>query len=397
LLPGWILLTLLWLVAMALVVTGEVDREGRPAVRVDGAPQTVFDWSTSACEPTDYPDLPTRVFRNARGQTVLVVSHFVNRRMIGPDPNHLRHLCAPTMQSAQNPDPAAFADHEWIASTYTEDGKTVFALVHDEYQGHLHTGRCPSLVYLKCWYNAITLARSADGGATFVHAAEPPAHLVASSPYTYTPDVGPYGLFSPSNIVFRRSDGHFYTFVYAVKYQAQQLGSCLLRTQDLSDARSWRAWDGRGFSVQFASAYDKPPPDPRRHVCHPVAFDQLGVMTPSSLTYNTYLDEYVLVGTNTAYDPRSRRARSGVYYSLSSDLLNWSPRRLLLESELVETYQCGDRDPLQYPSILDPESNSRNFETVGRRAYLYYTQHRYQNCQPSSNRDLMRVPVNFTR
>jgi hypothetical protein len=46
-----------------------------------------------------------------------------------------------------------------------------------------------------------------------------------------------------------------------------------------------------------------------------------------------------------------------------------------------------------FPSVIDPGSTSRNFETVGKTAYLYYTQFHYTNCQQTLDRDLVRVPI----
>jgi hypothetical protein len=105
----------------------------------------------------------------------------------------------------------------------------------------------------------------------------------------------------------------------------------------------------------------------------------------------------MLVDATTIYDPGKRRDVWGVYFALSDDLVTWSSRKLIFEAELREAFQCGDSDPIQYPSILDPKSPSRNFETTGRRVFLYYTQHHFQNCLPSSDRDLVRVPVEFGR
>jgi hypothetical protein len=50
-------------------------------------------------------------------------------------------------------------------------------------------------------------------------------------------------------------------------------------------------------------------------------------------------------------------------------------------------------DPVHNPSVLDPTSTSRNFETIGKTAYLYYTQFHTQNCQQGPDRDLVRVPI----
>jgi hypothetical protein len=57
------------------------------------------------------------------------------------------------------------------------------------------------------------------------------------------------------------------------------------------------------------------------------------------------------------------------------------------------TYKCGGPDPVHNPSVLDPTSTSRNFETIGKTAYLYYTQFHTQNCQQGPDRDLVRVPI----
>ena len=46
---------------------------------------------------------------------------------------------------------------------YTEDGETVYALIHNEYQGHQHPGYCPQNDYVACWDNSITLGISRDG------------------------------------------------------------------------------------------------------------------------------------------------------------------------------------------------------------------------------------------
>ncbi len=64
---------------------------------------------------------------------------------------------------------------------------------------------------------------------------------------------------------------------------------------------------------------------------------------------------------------------------------------------MPQTYRCGDRDPLFYPSILDPTSGSRNFETSGRRPYLYFTRMHYRACQQTSDRDLVRVQIEFSK
>jgi hypothetical protein len=326
----------------------------------------------------------------------LIASHYVNRAMTGPDLDHLERRCPVIMRSAYDPRPAEFADHEWIASTYTTDGNTVFALIHDEYQGNKHPGRCPSDVYEKCWYNAVTLARSSDGGNSFTHARVPPGHLVAEIPYRYTPDAGRYGVFQPSNIIYRESDGYYYSLAFVERHQAQKPGTCVLRTRDLGDPSSWRAWDGDAFGVRFVNPYVGDATASDDHLCLPASPKQIGTMS-LSLTYSTYFGKYLLVGMAGEYSAQERRTVWGFYYSLSDDLIDWAQRKLIREAEMPWTYRCGDADPLAYPSVLDPKSESRNFETTGRRPYLYFTRFHYANCRQTLDRDLVRVPIEFSK
>ncbi len=362
-------------------------------VKITGLEEVVFDWSQDACAPADIPDVPARAFRDAQGRVQLIASQHTNHRMSGPDLDHLTRDCSVIMPSHYDPDPARFDDSEWIHSTYTLDGTTVFALVHDEYRGHTHPDRCPSGEYLKCWYNAVTLAVSTDGGASYGHA-PPPGHLVASIPYPYVPNSGPAGIFQPSNIVHNPADGYYYALLRTQQYQDQPRGTCVMRTTDLADPKSWRAWGGAGFNVRFINPYLEPNERPQDHICQPVSYDEIQLMV-ESLTFNTYLDSFLLIGTAVEHD-REDNAVSGIYYSTSDDLIDWTPRKLIAEVESRHTYQCGDSDPIAYPSLLDPDSPSRNFETTGKRAYLYFTRFNYESCKETLDRDLVLVPVEFS-
>jgi len=99
---------------------------------------------------------------------------------------------------------------------------------------------------------------------------------------------------------------------------------------------------------------------------------------------------------SSAYNSRRHRVVSGVYYSLSRDLVHWSPRQLLMESQLRQTYRCGGSSPVSYPSAIDPHSPSRNFETTGPRFHLYFTRFNYRRCRQTNDRDLVRVAVAFS-
>jgi hypothetical protein len=350
-------------------------------IKTTGPVQTVFDWTTDRCEDLDIPDLPARAFRGADGHVQLIAAHFVNRRFTGADLDHLTHDCSVILPSDLNPDPAAYDDHEWIAAPYTPDGMTVYALIHDEYHGWEH-GQCAVTSYdPTCWYNAITLAVSTDGGASYVD--HSPPRLVASVPERYVPGQGPAGVFTPSNIVRNPRDGYYYTLAY-VNQRNSYIGNCLLRTKNLADPASWRAWSGIGttFSTTFVDPYGSNP-NPSQHLCTPISRQEPRDLQPNNLTYSTAARQWLLVG----------QALQGVYFSLSADLITWTPPQLFYPAQVTWNYKCGDPDPIAYPSLIDPASTDRNFGTVGSTAYLYFTQFHYSNCQQTLDRDLVRVPI----
>ena len=368
-----------------IVATPSLPQPRNVTIVVAGQPQTVFSWAKDRCEDLDIPDLSARAFRDAQGRVQLIAAHYINRRFIGPDFDHLTHDCSVILRSDLNPDPSAYDDHEWISATYTPDGQTVYALIHDEYQGFEHPGQCTNFSDVGwCLQTSLTLAVSTDDGNTYQHAT-PPA-LVASFPFRYVPDAGNAGARDPSNIVHNERDGYYYAIVNVVQGKpGQPLAvnrDCLIRTNDLSDPSSWRAWSGgTNFDTSFIDPY-RSTADPAAHLCAAVAPDVLDSAL-GSLTYSTYARQWILVEVN----------GGGFYYSLSPDLIHWSGRNLFYPAIVPWTYTCGGPDPVHYPLLIDPNSTSRNFDTMGKTAYLYFTQFHTEGCNQGLNRDLMRVPI----
>jgi hypothetical protein len=364
-----------------------------PPLAIDGREQTVFDYTEDACSPIDIPDAPARAFRDADGRVHLIASHYVTRALVGPSLDAVRHDCRLVLKSRLDGDPSRFTDREWVTAPYTTDGRDVYALVHNEYQGDKHVGQCPSGKYLSCWYNSITLARSTDGGRTFRHALPPPRHLVAAIPYRYQPDGGPIGLFQPSNVV-RRDDGHYYALIHTEAFGSQRAGTCVIRTARLDRPDAWRAWDGDGYDVTFVDPYLDG--GAGGHVCAPVSFPEIVGMT-HSLTYSSYLQRYVLVGQAGRQEPGRRGVVWGFYYSTSANLIDWTPRRLIREVGFPQNFECGDPNPVAYPSLIDSHSPARNFDVIGRRPWLYFTRFHFKDCRNVLNRDLVRVRLRFAK
>ena len=388
-------------VLAAIASTAQAYTFGEPAVRAVGPEVRVFDWSTQKCADDDIPDQPTRAFRDSNGNVVMINSHYTVRRYLGATLATVSKVCGGIMFSGENRNPALYDDREWLASTYTHDGATVYGLIHSEHQGWADPpGYCIRAGeswadQSKCWYNALTLASSTNGGASFTHTA-PPTHYVGGSPYRYIRGAGAIGAFQPSNIV-RGKDGLFYVLVHVEGYGAQPTGACLWRTGDLGDPRSWRAWGGTAFDVQLRDPYVVNYP-PQEGVCTPVSPLHIGTVS-ESLTWSTYLKKWVLVGS---LDNADGVSGPGFYFFTSDDLINWSTAKLLMKAELPWTYECQDGpEQLRDPSLLDNDSTSRNFETIGQRPFLFFTRFNLQfgdngSCYTNLDRDLIRIPVEFS-
>lgn len=352
----------------------------QPRAALTGQPEVIFKWSRDRCEIEDISDIHARAFRDADGQVQLLASHRVTRRLIGPDLDHLRHDCSPVMNSHHDPRPARYDDDEWIAAPYSEDGRTIYALVHEEFHAGEHPpGGCPTPG--GCWMHAITSAVSHDGGASYVQR-KPPAHLVAAIPLRYHPGRSDFGYTNPSNIA-RAADGWYYAFINQAYWGAPG-GYCLLRTKRLDDPASWRAWNGKEFAFRFRNPY-------RERIRHPRFCTPVAPGSAESLTWNTYFEKWLLVGTRGEGNPE----RLIFYFALSDDLIHWSEPNTILDTEARWPLQCVGPAPKIYPSLIDDASPSRSFDVSGRSGWLYYTQ--FNDCSNVYDRDLLRVRVEFSK
>lgn len=386
----WIAVVAVWL----LTAAGAGAEEPILTLAAAESVETVFSWAHDRCADGDIPDAPARAFRDRAGTVHLIAAHWVNRALAGPRLDAVRPDCRTLFEGNGDADPAAQDDRVWLAAFHIVDGETIVALGHMEYQGHRHAGRCSAASYWACWRNAVIQLRSTDGGRSFGAAgADGRAAVVASLPEPYDGGAGrPTGYFSPSNIV--RLDDHLYAFVFAESYAAQARGACLLRTDRITDPTAWRAFDGQGFTVSLGVGRSTAAsPGSGWRGCTPV---QAPASTITSVARHRATDRFIaLIAARRPLAP-GEPAVSGIWYITSADLLTWSKPRLLFAAPLMFAYRCGDPEVFAYPSLLDPDSPSPNFESVGDRAWLYLTRFNMRTCKLPRDRDLVRIPLTIT-
>lgn len=377
---------------LCLGVLGAATASAGPApslgIEVAGQPETIYEWTRNRCDPRETVDAPPRAFRDSSGTVHLYASHDTLRQFLGRSLDDVRYDCRAIRRSTQDDRPEMYADHQWLAAPYTVDGRVIYALVHNEFQGNLRPALCPSRQYIRCWFNALTLMISRNGGQSYEQPA-PPAHLVAALPYRYVGDIGfPVGYFQPSNIV--ELSGYYYALIRATRYLDQPNGVCVMRTMDLADPASWRAWNGSDFSVRFIDPYTAKIDDPRQHLCSPVKGD---LATMGGMARDKASGAFVLITKGAVGRPQQDPVL-GIWARTSYDLVDWSNPVLVWADPSGGKNEGDPRATDRDPSLLDPTSDSRNFDTIGSRPYVYFVRMNPDN-RPYDRR-LMRVPIRIT-
>ncbi len=362
--------------------------EGELRVTLAGSPERVYDPKRDGCTPSDIPDVNARAVRTADGSVALTALHFINRALRGPDLDHLKIDCNVVLSSAQSADPAAYDGRRFITSLWTDDGKTIAALVHNEYHADHFPGRCLYNEELPCWYNSVLAFRSADGGESFTRSTP---LVVAAAPFRQDIGQGHHrGFFNPSNIF---SDGRQkYALIATTGWDNQPAGTCLFRNADPLNSAGWRAFDGTAFSIRYDDPYSGRSFAPT--ACAPVGpfgFPVGAVVRhrPSGL--------FLAIWAAPKND--AERPVDGFYVASSRNLIDWSGPRLLLAGKTMMSPACaadgsgGESSVVAYPSLLDAKATGRNFDNVGDEAWLYYTAIKVEGCTPGAERVLLRRKI----
>jgi hypothetical protein len=155
----------------------------------------------------------------------------------------------------------------------------------------------------------------------------------------------------------------------------QAFGACLFRSNKPADPASWRAFDGRAFSIGYSDPYTTKAAAPK--ACKPI--DPF-VFPVGAVVHDRKTGLWIAVfqsARNQASFPVD-----GFYYATSRDLLHWSSARLLVAGKTLFSDVCtAGPSVIAYPSVLDPHAKGRNFDDVGDDAYLYYTLIKVDHCE----------------
>jgi hypothetical protein len=359
-----------------------------------GPEVVIFDPRRDACDGHDVPDTPLRAWRGADGAIHAFALHYENRRMSGASILALRPECAIVYRGSGNPDPAAHDDRAWIAATFTEDGKTIQALVHHEYQANTHPGRCRFAEYIKCWWNSVLAIRSEDGGRSFRRGNPLP---VAATPFPQEEGQGRHrGFFNPSNII--EIDGALHAMIGTTGWEAapgrpaQASGVCLFRADDRGRS-DWRAWDGQRFSARFPGPSRKGVPQQPCAALAPFPAPVGSVVRhrPSGRWLAIYQAKVGMPdGRGGSY------SASGFYLAASPDLRAWSEPTLVLATKTLYDDPCGGAVLRSYPVLIDEAAQSRNFADTGEEALLVFSELPTSGCAYSDVRRLIARKVRIS-
>lgn len=349
-----------------------------------------FNQTHDQCNPRDTVDQSMAAFRRDDGTVVaysgdndalngVTVPGGGFFRMFGSSVNHLERDCsAPVLPGGSQADPASFPHSVWLMATWTDDGETVYGLVHDEYHANLTDAEmCPSGDKTACWYTTILAAKSTDGGQTFEYQTSPdnPRGIALSSPVKYQPgQEGGHAQGIPNHhLVHDPRDGFLYLLAgcaqgaYLPSDRFPKGGRCVWRTKDISDVKSWRGWDGEAWTVTSVDPYASPTStDPTGHLPSAVS----GVPPGSgSVVYHEGLELFITMGSKVIEGPNGRPIVQTAYMT-SSNMTTWSSYKGAAKFELPEPYHgCAI-----YPHLIDADSPARNFDVIGKDSKSIYLQ-----------------------
>lgn len=382
-----------------------------------GAPEVVFDQLGAGnnvgdlCGTQNNLDLADTQARAVKfnGQLFLASGNAPNFYMrTGTDFSNLTSVCgSPALPSGLSAQAYTYNSYEWLTSIYAQGG-TMHGFVHNEYHDtnptYCDTSPAPGN---KCWYNGLTYASSNDG---LSFSQSNPVSVFSSSPIPWnaaTMNTSPHGPMEPGNIISRDEGGTIYYYMHFRSLQGvgqyNPAGVCVMRTSNLSDPTSWRAWNAttQAFDITMAKPYNALNQPAPTGVPHCSIISQSNIMDAvGTVTYNSFMKKYLMI-TSGVYG-----GNCGIFYSLSDDLINWSQVRHIAGYNNPNNTGCVSGAPIiAYASYIDHDQltdpTDPNFEKSDETGFLYFVQFNGLNDIPPNvwnlNRDLVRRSVTWTK
>lgn len=372
-----------------LLLCNSISVQAQTSVSVFGGVETVFRWREARCGDHHLPDSPARALRLADGRILLTASQFTNIPFIGTDFQDLRPACDLSSRADENSDWRQFNDRVWIQALARLQDGSIFALASHEYAGSRHAGKCTA-PGSACWFSSIT-AMVAPAGTLKFRTLPLTDRVIASSPEKYEQDkVQRTGFFSTTNIIYE-SD-----FAYALLYNegihGQNRGMCLIRANKNDLLSGWKALSNGRFDAQLKPFEQR---SQSRPICDVVGENVFSDVVRSVVRLpnnGPWMATFAKLRSKSPDD----KTISGIYYSLSDDLINWNQANLLIELlPFVVQKEAGIY--FQYPSIIDHESRSENFFDIHSKPYLYLVRYNlWPDRRQGGDRDLVRIPLQIS-
>lgn len=134
-----------------------------------------------------------------------------------------------------------------------------------------------------------------------------------------------------------------------------------MRTADLSDPSSWRAWNGAAYAVSFVSPYTMAPGTEAEHVCTVTNLPNCPV---GGWVWSTWLSKYI------ATLDCSLQSGEQFYFATSDDLITWSASTPFYSNRNLPKNASAMVTSMSYPAFIDPSATDINFQTIGRTPFL---------------------------
>lgn len=241
-------------------------------------------------------------------------------------------VCNPVYTGSLDYANDTFAWGEWLYGTFRDVGSgRVYSAIYNEYYGGYYPGQDSYGTYV-----ATGLAVSYDNGASFSKIQAAPNHVILRSPSLRQPITEGQG-YSWFGGIFKSPVDQ----MYYMGAGGPPTGTTMMRTSNLDDPLSWRAWDGSAFSLTTV---------PLSGTSQPIG------VVPLYLGYSDYFKKYmaITIGSSDGY----QSGNNLIVYNLSDDLVHWGPpRKIMYNPACGADHVCGNDvsgEIGSYPSIMDP-------------------------------------------